>query len=292
MSSSADQGTRLSTADNDLVIRLVATDLDGTFWDSDLIPPRAHVIAANELIDAGVTVLAATSRRPRVAGRRLSEVGLVLPAVLIYGALGVDFRSGERFHQACFNPEVAVDTLAVFRAHGLDPCLYVEHPDIDIVVSEAPSTCADHLRYLGPIAAVGDLSDTAETHDVYAFSVLGLSKNRLKAVVDALGFVDRSSAVLYPEPDYGQFGLIVGPPGVSKWTGVAAYCQRCGMEPDEVLAVGDGFNDLTMLRQAGVAVAVRGGAPEAIDESEHLIDPPEAGGWARILDLVEASVSS
>jgi hypothetical protein len=40
------------------------------------------------------------------------------------------------------------------------------------------------------------------------------------------------------------------------------------------------------------SVAVRGGAPEAIDESEHLIDPPEAGGWARILDLVEASVSS
>jgi hydroxymethylpyrimidine pyrophosphatase-like HAD family hydrolase len=67
----------------------------------------------------------------------------------------------------------------------------------------------------------------------------------------------------------------------------SAYCRQCGIEPDEVLAVGDGLDYLTMLRQAGVAVAVRGGAPEAIDESEHLIDPPEAGGWARILDLVE-----
>jgi hydroxymethylpyrimidine pyrophosphatase-like HAD family hydrolase len=274
------------------MIRLVATDLDGTFWDSDLIPPRVHLTAANELIDAGITVLAATSRRPRVASRRLSEVGLVLPAVLIDGALGVDFRSGERFHQACFDPEVALGTLATFRAHGLDPCIYVEHPDFDIVVSEAPSTCADHLRYLGPLAAVGDLDDTAQTHDVYAFSVLGLSKNRLEAVVDALPLVDRSSAVLYPEPDYGHFGLIVGPPGVSKWTGVEAYCQQWGIGPDEVLAVGDGLNDLTMLRRAGVAVAVRGGAPEAIAVSEHLIDPPKVGGWARILDLVEASLSS
>jgi hydroxymethylpyrimidine pyrophosphatase-like HAD family hydrolase len=76
----------------------------------------------------------------------------------------------------------------------------------------------------------------------------------------------------------------------AKWTGVDAYCQQHGIEPDEVLAVGDGLNDLTMLRQAGVAVAVRGGAPEAIDECEHLIDPPEAGGWARVLALVEASL--
>ena len=55
------------------MIRLVATDLDGTFWDPDLIPPRAHVMAANELIDAGVTVLgrnvpAAASGRSAAGG--------------------------------------------------------------------------------------------------------------------------------------------------------------------------------------------------------------------------------
>ncbi len=274
------------------MIRLVATDLDGTFWGSDLRPPQSHVTAAADLIAAGVTVLAATSRRPRVAGGRLAEAGLVLPAVLIDGALGVDFRSGERFHQACFDPEVAVGTLATFRAHGLDPCIYVEHPEIDIVVSDAPSTCPDHLTYVAPVTAVGDLEVTAATQDVYAFSVLGLSNERLREVVDALALVDGSAAVLYPEPEYGQFGLIVSPPGVSKWTGVHTYCRQHDIGPEEVLAVGDGLNDLTMLRQAGMAVAVRGGAPEAIAASEHLIDPPEAHGWARVVDLVADSFSS
>ena len=268
----------------------MATDLDGTLWGSDLVPPPAHVTAANELMDAGVTVLAATSRRPRVASSRLARAGLVLPAVLIDGALGVDFRSGERFHQACFDPEAALETLATFRSHGLDPCIYVEHPEIDIVISATPSTCADHLTYLGPMAAVGDLHSTAATHDVYGFSVLGLAHLRLSAVVEDLA-VSGSSAVLYPEPEYGEFGLIVSPPGISKWTGVDAYCQRHGIGPEEVLAVGDGLNDVTMLRGAGVAVAVRGGAPEAIAESEHLIDPPEAGGWADIVDLVGAAIS-
>ena len=280
------------TGDNGAVIRLVATDLDGTFWDADLALPQAHLVAARELIEAGVTVLAATSRRPRVVRRQLTEAGLLLPAVLIDGALGVDFRSDERFHQSCFDPDTALETLATFRTYGLDPCLYIEHREIDIVVSESPSTCADHLAYLGSVAASGDLAATAAAADVYAFSVLGLSRERLETVAEALAVADGPSVVLYPEPDYGQFGLIVSPPGVSKWTGVYAYCRLHDIEPEEVLAVGDGLNDITMLRQAGVSVGVRGGDPEVIAVSEHLIDPPVDNGWARIIDLVEASPSN
>ncbi len=45
-------------------IRLVVTDLDGTFWDRDFIVPPADRAAVEELWSMGVTVLAATSRRP------------------------------------------------------------------------------------------------------------------------------------------------------------------------------------------------------------------------------------
>ena len=48
------------------VIRLVATDLDGTFWTSEMVVPERHVKAVRELASRGVTVLVATSRRPRV----------------------------------------------------------------------------------------------------------------------------------------------------------------------------------------------------------------------------------
>jgi hydroxymethylpyrimidine pyrophosphatase-like HAD family hydrolase len=285
------RGAVRSCGDNGAVIRLVATDLDGTFWDTHLVPPKAHVTAAKELVAAGVTVLVATSRRPRVVRRQLEEVGLALPAVLIDGAVGEDFRSGERFHQVYFDSEVALQVLTTFRAHALDPCLYVDHPEIDVMVSSDPSTCAEHLAYLGPVAAVGDLQATATMTNVYSFALLGLSRERLGPVVQALAVSDASSVVLYPEPAYGQFGLIVGPPGVSKWTGVDAYCRQHDIEPEEVLAVGDGLNDMTMLRKAGVAVGVRGGAPDVVALSEHLIDPPTANGWAQIIDLVDSSLS-
>ena len=242
--------------------------------------------AVRELTDAGVTVLAATSRRPGPVRQRLRDAGLSLPAVLIDGSLGVDFRSEERFHQACFDSKAAQETLLTFQAHGLDPCITIEHPDFDIVISESPSTCAAHLARVEPDASTRDLADTAATAAVYAFSVLGLRRERLRPVFDELTQNNRSHAILYREPVYGEFGLIVNPPGISKWTGIDAYCQLHGIEASEVMAVGDGLNDIPMLKQAGVAVAVRGGSPEAVAVAQHLIEPPGGSGWTEIIDLV------
>jgi phosphoserine phosphatase len=75
---------------------------------------------------------------------------------------------------------------------------------------------------------------------------------------------------------------------VSKCSEIAAYCDLRGITPEEVLAVGDGLNDVAMLRRAGVAVGVRGKADEAMAISECLIDPPDANGWRLIVDLVRS----
>jgi hydroxymethylpyrimidine pyrophosphatase-like HAD family hydrolase len=139
---------------------------------------------------------------------------------------------------------------------------------------------------LGRDASTRDLEATAAREAVYAFSVLGLSRERLSPVYDELLHTPDASAILYREPAYGDYGLIVNPPGITKWTGVEAYCRRHDIDADEVMAVGDGLNDIPMLRHAGVAVAVHGGAPEAIAVAQHLIAPPTSGGWTEVIDLV------
>jgi hydroxymethylpyrimidine pyrophosphatase-like HAD family hydrolase len=271
------------------MIRLVATDLDGTFWGRDLIAPDAHVAAVKELLRRGVTVLAATSRRPRVAKKHLGAAGLELPAVLIDGAVGIDFRTDVRFHEAVFQANDARQMLEAFRAHGLDPCLYVDDPEIDIAVSSTPSTCAEHLENLGPVLGTHDLDNAVASMPIYAFSVLGLDYEVLAPLALELAYENGASAVLYPEPVYGRFGLVVNPQGVSKWSGIEAYCTNHGIAPEEVAAVGDGLNDVSMLRHAGMRIGVKGGCDEIIDLADFLIPPPEKRGWERIPDLLEGS---
>jgi hydroxymethylpyrimidine pyrophosphatase-like HAD family hydrolase len=203
------------------------------------------------------------------------------------GALGIDFRTGERFHEAVFGTEAARETLAAFQSHGLDPCLYVDDPEIDVAISPSPSTCARHLERLGRLAGTRDLAETATTGAVYAFSVLGLDREVLAPLARELADAHGTTVVLYPEPVYRRFGLIVNPPGVSKWSGIEAYCTRNGIEPDEVAAVGDGLNDVEMLRHAGVRIGVRGGCDEIVAMADFLIEPPEVGGWHKLVGILD-----
>jgi hydroxymethylpyrimidine pyrophosphatase-like HAD family hydrolase len=215
----------------------------------------------------------------------LEQAGLALPAVLVDGAIGVDFRTGDRFHQVVFNPAGARAALAMFRRAGLEPCVYVEDPDVDVIVSEAPSTCAAHLDRLGALAGVEDLDAAILARPVYAFAVLGIARELLEPAADLLG-ASGAEVVLFAEPRYGGYGLTVNPPGVSKWTGIEAFCRLSGISVTEVLAVGDGDNDVTMLSQAAVAVAVRGGTERALAAADYVIGPPSEHGWESLLDLI------
>ena len=267
------------------VIRLIATDLDGTFWGVDMVVPERHADAVRELASLGVTVLAATSRRPRIVRAAFGAAGLALPAVLLDGALGIDFRTEQRFHDAMFDSTVAAATLAVFRSVGLEPCLYVEDPDVDIIVSDNPATCPAHLAYIGDVARVDDLDTAVVARPVYAFSVLGLARERLEPAARLL-IEQGVHVLLYAEPTYGAYGLIANAPGVSKWSGVDAYCRIAGIDAKEVLAVGDGDNDVEMLARAAVAVAVKGGTDKALEVADHVIDPPDEHGWFALLGLI------
>jgi len=266
----------------------LATDLDGTFWGPNFVPPAEHVDAAKELACRGVTVLAATSRRPRMTKQRLGNAGLLLPCVLLDGAIGIDFRTDERFHEAVFGPQAASEVLAAFQAHGLDPCLYVDDPLIDVAVSRTPSTCVAHLERLDPLVGTRDLADSVATMGIYAFSVLGLDRRVLAPLAAELEDGCDTTVVLYPEPVYGNWGLVVNPQGVSKWSGIEAYCARHRLATEEVAAVGDGLNDVAMLRQAAVRIGVRGGCDEIVEMADALIDPPEGRGWQAILGLLNS----
>lgn len=266
------------------MIRLVVTDLDGTFWDRTLTVPPLHLDAVWRLGEIGVEVMVATSRRRRVVAEHLGRVGFSPTAVVLDGAMGVDLADGMRFHDAAFTVDAATEVLARFRAHGLDPCVYVDQPDVDVVVSPAPATSTAHLAYLGPIARTGDLDKAVAAPGVYGFSVTGRPHSEVADLAgDLVAF--GAETVVFHEEQYGGWSVVVAPPGVTKWNGVLAHAGRRGITPDEILSVGDGDNDVEMLTRAGVAVAVRGGTERAVAAADHLIDGPESNGWAAILDL-------
>ena len=265
-------------------VALVVTDLDGTLSDADERVHPSSARAVRSLQAAGVPVLVATGRRPRMAARVLEPAGLAGPAVVLDGALGLDLRDGRLFHRVTFPVPAARAVLGAFIAAGLEPCVYADRPGVDFVVGERPATHPRHLARSLPLVAVDDLERVVEAEPVLTFSVVGRPAGLLEPVARALGGAGSASVVR--DLVYGDHTLQVRPPGVSKWSGVLAFCADQGLDPGRVLAVGDGANDLELLEAAKVACAVAGASPAVLARADYVLGRPGDGGWAAVLDLV------
>ena len=267
-------------------IRLIATDLDGTLWDRSCVVHPAVLEALAELKAQGVTVMAATGRRPRSARTALDDNGIQLPAVLLDGTLGEDFVTGERFHEILFATANAQAVYAAFRQHDLEPNVFVDHPEIDVLLAERPSTKPTHADHLAAWARIGPVQEALDDHAIAAFTIIGGTEQDLAPVAAIVTKGGWGHATLVHDSLYGGTSLSVIPSTANKWAGVASYAARLGIDRAEVLGVGDASNDVALLRGAGVAVAVRNASPDALAEADHLIEPPGDGGWASLVDLI------
>jgi HAD superfamily hydrolase (TIGR01484 family) len=266
-----------------MAIELIVTDLDGTLWDAEERIHDRTVAALRELEERPLPLLAATGRRLRSAERTLARHGLRPPTVVLDGAIGADLGSGRRFFEASFARDDALAILGAFTDAGLSPAVYVDDPEIDIVVDERPSTASEHLEHVRPWLARGDLEETVTTRSIYSFVVANGDPAALRQV--AAGLNGAGAATLLDAKFFAGWTITVRPSHTSKWEGVRAYCAEHGLDPERVLAVGDGENDVELLAGAAVSCVVADGCDAALDLADHVIDPPCDVGWSSILDL-------
>ena len=275
-------------------VRLIVTDLDGTLWHPAHGTHPKAADAIRRVAADGPPLLAATGRRIGSTRRPLAALGVAPPAVVLNGALGLELDpaapSRRRFHRVAFEADEAAGMLAAYRAHGVDPCVYVDPADddraVEVWLSPTPSTHPDHASRFGAAGATGDLDAVVATATVLSFGVLGIAHDVGVAIVDEIGgaaepYFDR--ALEYP----GTYQLHVAPKGISKWDGVLAFCAREGIDPsDGIVVLGDGPNDVELLAHAALALVPEDAHPAAAAVAHQRIPSSIDGGWAAILDLL------
>ena len=78
--------------------------------------------------------------------------------------------------------------------------------------------------------------------------------------------------------------LDIAPEGISKASGLQWVCRDLGVDAAEVLAIGDGRNDIEMLRWAGRGVAMGHGVQEVLDAADAVTVSVDEDGVARELE--------
>lgn len=266
-------------------IRATVSDLDGTFWWGRQRLHPTTLPAVGELRERGIGLVFATGRRFASAQRGLGPLGLAGPAVLMSGAVGADLDSGEEWLRQAFTAGHARAVLAAFRDEGLEPVVYVCDREVDAIAGFGCATNPIHLATLDdPVPT--DPGPVIDAGRVVGFGIVGIDERNAVAT-GRIATAIRDVAQAWEGPDHvmGGWTLMVGPPGVSKVDGIRAWCAQAGVDAAEVLAVGDGSNDVEMLDWAGTSVAITGGFAEA-HGADHVVATPQDGGWAALLHLV------
>ena len=224
------------------LILAAALDLDGTVIGPDEnISPAVHEAIVR--LAERIHVFIATGREPADVLRYANELGLTTPQLCDGGANILD-------------PVQGVSTWAA----PLGP-----------VNAEAVVT---RLREMGSAFVATHASGTASTFDdvpdwdLIRVSALDLDED----TADALATEFRRNKNMYVIkavlPYNGLWAVDFTLAGVDKASGIARVGQTIGVNPTNMVAVGDSYNDLPMLEACGFSVAMGNAPPEVKDAAE------------------------
>jgi len=264
---------------------LVVTDLDGTLWDNSLEchPDTLAAVAALQARD-DVMLLAATGRRRNSARRAFQANGILLPSVLLNGSIGFDFVGDQIFHRVTFAPEHLAEVAAVLQRHALAPVAYLT--DTSALAIEGVTTSARHLESLTSDLVWTDFADLVQRSDVLGMSMLGVDWSLVDPALPSLEALGGVEVAAFSDHLYPPCSVMLAPVGINKTVGIHAYLEYASVQPERIIALGDAGNDLQMLAMADVALVARNGDDRCKALADHLIAPPQQGGWAAVLDLL------
>lgn len=248
--------------------KLIAVDLDGTLVRSDqTISPRTLEMLKYAQ-SQGVKVMIA-SGRPTCGTIHVAEE-LELEK---YGGYVMSFNGGEIcdwatkevLYKEILNTEVIPFLYEEAKNHDMHIITYMGRE----VVSEVEDN--EYVRYSSmrnrmPIRKVDDFLKAIEGESIVKCMVVG-EPDPLRELESELQVVlEGKAGVFRSEP----FFLEIVPLGIDKAKGLKVLLERMGIEREEVIAFGDGYNDVTMIEFAGTGVAM-GNATEEIKNAADMV---------------------
>jgi Cof subfamily protein (haloacid dehalogenase superfamily) len=260
-----------------MAYRLVVADLDGTVRSRRLgiTPGVRRAVAAAQA--GGVRVCVATGRMWPSAAPWVEALGADPPAILYNGGRVLDFASGRILYERRLAVEATRRALALIRRDPavqphlfLNDRVYVErpHPLTDAYAEDDGLTCEVVMAF-----------EPLLTGDPHKILTIG-TPERVEALAAAVRQAGLAVHAVQSEPTYLEFL----PPGISKGAALRAMLAALGVEAAEVIAVGDGWNDLEMIETAGLGVAMAS-APEGVRaRADHVCGSAEEEGFRDVLE--------
>jgi len=249
-------------------IRLIALDIDGTLLDSRMEVPEDNARAIGEAAARGMEIVLVTGRRFDFARGVAEALPCDLHLIVNNGAL-IKSKSGETYQRLLLPAETArrvIEGTPEFRAEAsvffdrpLARQVILERVDWDDPVRGAYfHRNREYIAEVVPLVACLDGEDPIQIMYVGACRRIREAKQTLESLPAAQAFT-----LALTEYEHRNLSLLdVLRRGVSKGAALAEWARRRGVARQEIMAIGDNWNDREMLEFAGHPVVMGNSAAE------------------------------
>lgn len=264
-----------------MTYKLLVLDLDGTLTDN-----RKQITehTLRTLIDAqerGLKIVLASGRPtygivPIAEKLRLKEYG---GYILSYnGGEIIDWQTGKLMYEHVLDPEVLPYLYQCARDYGFaivtykDKYVLTERPDDEYVQKEAILNVMETKKVDNFLEAID--------FPVAKCLIVGEPERLATLEKEMYEHLKERMGVFRSEPYF----LELVPKGIDKAQSLAVLLKEIGMKREEMIAVGDGFNDLSMIKFAGLGVAMANAQEVVRQGADYITLSNEEDGVAAVVE--------
>jgi Cof subfamily protein (haloacid dehalogenase superfamily) len=268
------------------MIKLIASDMDGTLLNSTMGISKDNASAIREAERLGIEFMVATGRAYTEAKPALEEAGIDCAMITLNGAEVLD-KTGKSLFTAGIEKQVVADVLDILDAHDIyfevstNKGIYSERQEkrIENFASHIATTmphltykvaiamAAAHLSLLN-ITYIEDMRTLIQQEDIEVLKIIGFSIDGPKVLAPA-------SAQIRQLPDLAvtasaQNNIEINHKNAQKGIAVARVAKERGFSAEEVMTIGDNFNDVSMLQWAGISFAMGNAELEVKEHAKYV----------------------
>jgi hypothetical protein len=258
--------------------KLLAIDLDDTLLRHDLAISQRNIAAVREAVQKGVKVTLASGRATQSVQHYLDVLGLEIPVIAYQGARVVDTKTGQVMYKKEIEPDRAMQVIRFAEKTGIHCNVYVD----DVIYVEEMSKWAEFYHSLSkivPMKAVGKLSEFLNKPTTKIILIDEHERlQEIKSEVEKL--VDEDINVFFSKPNYLEFTNRYGTKGAA----VKFLGEYFGINREEIMAIGDTYNDISMIEYAGLGVCMNNGPEEVKKLADYITLSNEEDGVAHAIE--------
>ncbi|MBV3442680.1 Cof-type HAD-IIB family hydrolase [Prevotella copri] len=266
---------------NHLPYRAIALDLDGTLTNHDKVVTQKTREALLQAEAEGVVIILASGRptygiEPVAECLELDKRG---GYILSYnGGNIVNAKTGEKLF-AQFLPDEVIPILYRYAKEKNHALLGYAGNEIITEMPDDPYVKEESRINKMNIRKVENLFEALEPHPTKLL-MTGDPADMLKAENELSEILGDRMDIFRSAP----FFLELVPKGIDKAKSLLRLLSKINLTPADMIAFGDGYNDLSMLKLAGMGVAMQNAAPEVRAEADYITLSNEEDGVAAALE--------